>query len=88
MKAVIMAGGKGSRLRPLTWHMPKPMVPLLDRPCMEYISDLLKQHGITEIAVTVQYLPQIIRNHFGDGSEYGVKLHFFEETTPLGTVGP
>ena len=63
------------------------MVPLLDRPCMEYIIDLLKRHGITEIAVTVQYLPQVIRNHFGDGSEYGVTLHYFEEITPLGTAG-
>jgi mannose-1-phosphate guanylyltransferase / phosphomannomutase len=87
MKAVIMAGGKGTRLRPLTWHLPKPMVPLLDRPCMEYSIDLLKRHGITEIAVTVQYLPHVIKNHFGDGSDYGVKLHFFEETTPLGTAG-
>ena len=87
MKAVIMAGGKGTRLRPLTSHLPKPMVPLLDRPCMEYIIDLLKRHGITEIAVTVQYLPQVIRSHFGDGSEYGVSLHYFEEIMPLGTAG-
>lgn len=54
---------------------------------MEYMIELLKKHGITEIAVTVQYLPQIIKNHFGDGSEYGVRLHYFEETTPLGTAG-
>jgi len=87
MKAVIMAGGKGTRLRPLTQHLPKPMVPLLDRPCMEYILDLLRRHGITEIAVTVQYLPQVIRQHFGDGSEHGVQLHYFEELAPLGTAG-
>ncbi|MCF8565738.1 NTP transferase domain-containing protein [Alicyclobacillus tolerans] len=87
MKAVIMAGGKGSRLRPLTWNLPKPMVPLLDRPCMEYIIDLLKRHGITDIAVTIQYLPQAIKGYFGDGSEYGVRLHYFEEETPLGTAG-
>ncbi|GAX88927.1 sugar phosphate nucleotidyltransferase [Effusibacillus lacus] len=87
MKAVIMAGGKGTRLRPLTCHLPKPMVPLLDRPCMEYIIDLLKRHGTTEIAVTVQYLPQMIKNHFGDGTEFGVKLRYFEETSPLGTAG-
>ncbi|MFP3415915.1 sugar phosphate nucleotidyltransferase, partial [Bacillus sp. SIMBA_074] len=61
MKAVIMAGGKGTRLRPLTSHTPKPMVPLLNRPCMEYTIDLLKKHGITEIAVTLQYLPDVIR---------------------------
>ncbi len=87
MKAVIMAGGKGTRLRPLTCRMPKPMVPLLDRPCMEYIIELLKRHGITEIAVTVQFLPQVIKAYFGDGSEFGVNLHYFEETAPLGTAG-
>ncbi|WP_018133139.1 sugar phosphate nucleotidyltransferase [Effusibacillus pohliae] len=87
MKAVIMAGGKGTRLRPLTCHLPKPMVPLLGRPCMEYSIDLLKRYGITEIAITLQYLPQVIKNHFGDGSEYGVRLHYFEETSPLGTAG-
>lgn len=87
MKAVIMAGGQGTRLRPLTNRMPKPMVPLLDRPCMEYIIDLLKKHGITEIAVTLQYLPQVIQQHFGDGSSSGVRLHYFEETAPLGTAG-
>ncbi|MFD0620469.1 sugar phosphate nucleotidyltransferase [Paenibacillus sp. GCM10027629] len=87
MKAVIMAGGKGTRLRPLTMQTPKPMVPLLNRPCMEYIIELLKKHNITEIAVTVQYLPDVIRDYFGDGSEFGVNLHYFEETEPLGTAG-
>lgn len=82
-----MAGGRGTRLSPLTAHLPKPMVPLLDRPCMEYIIDLLKRYGITEIAVTVQYLPQVIKNYFGDGSDFGVQLRFFEESTPLGTAG-
>ncbi|KEO83009.1 hypothetical protein EL26_12015 [Tumebacillus flagellatus] len=87
MKAVIMAGGKGTRLQPLTNRMPKPMVPLLERPCMEYIVDLLKRHGITDIAVTLQYLPDVIKQHFGDGSAHGVRLHYFEEHTPLGTAG-
>lgn len=87
MKAVIMAGGKGTRLRPLTTNTPKPMVPLLNRPCMEYTIELLKRHGITEIAVTLQYLPDAVRNAFGDGSRYGVSLNYFEETTPLGTAG-
>ncbi|MDD3654911.1 MAG: sugar phosphate nucleotidyltransferase [Desulfotomaculaceae bacterium] len=87
MKAVIMAGGKGTRLCPLTCFQPKPMVPLLGRPCMEYIIELLKKHGIYEIAVTLQFLPQVIKNHFGDGAEYGVHLTYFEETTPLGTAG-
>ncbi len=87
MKAVIMAGGKGSRLRPLTCNLPKPMVPLLDRPCMEYMIDLLKMHDFKDIAVTVQYLPQIIMNHFGDGSDFGIHLRVFEEAVPLGTAG-
>lgn len=87
MKAVIMAGGKGTRLRPLTLNTPKPMVPLLNRPCMEYIIELLKRHDIHQIAVTVQYLPEVIRNHFGDGSAYGVELYYAEEDTPLGTAG-
>lgn len=87
MKAVILAGGKGTRLRPLTCHLPKPMVPLLNRPCMEYIVELLRDHGITEIAVTVQYMPEVIRSYFGDGSDWSVRLHYFEETVPLGTAG-
>jgi mannose-1-phosphate guanylyltransferase / phosphomannomutase len=87
MKAVIMAGGKGTRLRPLTCNIPKPMVPLLDRPVMEYAIELLKRHGVTEIAVTVQHLPEVIRQYFGDGSDFGVRLHYFEEDTPLGTAG-
>jgi mannose-1-phosphate guanylyltransferase/phosphomannomutase len=87
MKAVIMAGGKGTRLRPLTANTPKPMVPLLNRPCMEYTIDLLKRHGITQIAVTLQYMPEIIKNYFGDGSRFGVSITYFEETTPLGTAG-
>jgi len=87
MKAIIMAGGKGTRLYPLTCQIPKPLVPLLDRPCMEYMIELLKANGITEIAVTLQYLPKLIKNHFGDGSAYGVNLYYFEETVPLGTAG-
>jgi len=87
MKAVIMAGGKGTRLRPLTCHTPKPMVPLLNRPCLEYAIELLKAHGITEIAITLQYLPDVIKSYFGDGSAFGVSLHYFTEHVPLGTAG-
>jgi mannose-1-phosphate guanylyltransferase/phosphomannomutase len=87
MKAVIMAGGKGSRLRPLTSNTPKPMVPLLNRPCMEYIIELLHRHQITEIGVTVQYLSEVIKNYFSDGSDFHVNLQYFEETNPLGTAG-
>jgi len=87
MKAVILAGGKGSRLRPLTCNKPKPMVPLLGVPCMGYTIDLLRRTGIHDIAVTLQYMPDAIRGHFGDGLEYGVRMEYFEETSPLGTAG-
>ncbi|HEX3031988.1 MAG TPA: sugar phosphate nucleotidyltransferase, partial [Bacillota bacterium] len=87
MKAVIMAGGRGTRLRPLTCNKPKPMVPLLGKPVMEYAIDLLNEHGITDIAVTLQYLPQAITDYFGNGAPWGVKLFYSEEDQPLGTAG-
>lgn len=87
MKAVIMAGGEGSRLRPLTCALPKPMVPVLNRPCMEHTVHLLRQQGIADIAVTLQYLPDEIKSYFGNGREYGVNLNYFTEDTPLGTAG-
>src|SRR4051812_30136249 len=82
-----MAGGEGTRLRPLTSNQPKPMVPIVGKPCMEHIIDLLRRHGIDEIVVTVAYLPQVIRGYFGDGESLGVKLHYSVEETPLGTAG-
>lgn len=87
MKAVIMAGGMGSRLRPLTCSKPKPMVPVLNRPVMEYAVKLLKKHNISDIAVTLQFLPEVIKDFFGNGSQYGVNLAYFEEVSPLGTAG-
>ncbi len=87
MKAVIMAGGEGTRLRPLTCNRPKPMVPIVNKPVMEHIIELLKKYNITDIAVTLQYLPDLIRDYFGDGSEFGVKLRYFVEKTPMGTAG-
>ena len=73
MKAVIMAGGEGTRLRPLTSNAPKPMMPLANGPMMEHIVDLLRRHGFDEIVVTVAFLANHIRNYFGDGSEFGVR---------------
>ena len=87
MKAVIMAGGEGTRLRPITLGLPKPMVPLLGRPVMEHIIGLLKRHGFTDICVTLQYMPQVVTEWFGDGAELGVKLTYFVEKEPLGTAG-
>ena len=87
MKAVVMAGGEGTRLRPLTSNQPKPMVPVAGKPCMEHIIELLRRHGMSDIVVTVAYLPQVIRGYFDDGGEMGVELHYSVEETPLGTAG-
>src|ERR1700760_3549336 len=87
MKAVIMAGGEGPRLRPQTSNLPKPMLPLVGRPMMEHIVSLLRRHGITDIVVTVAFLPNAIRSYFGDGSELGVSMAYATEESPLGTAG-
>jgi mannose-1-phosphate guanylyltransferase/phosphomannomutase len=87
MRAVIMAGGKGTRLRPLTNDIPKPMVKIIDKPVMEHIINLLRKHEITEIAVTLGHMSQCIIDYFGDGSKWDVKLTYFVEDTPLGTAG-
>lgn len=87
MQAVVMAGGEGTRLRPLTCNTPKPMVPILNRPVMEHIINLLKKQGIKDIFVTLYYLPQVIQDYFGDGSEFGVNIKYYIEETPLGTAG-
>ncbi len=87
MKAVIMAGGEGTRLRPLTSQRPKPLTPALNVPIMEHILLLLKHHGITEIIVTLHYLADEIEGYFSDGSEWGVNLIYTVEDTPLGTAG-
>jgi mannose-1-phosphate guanylyltransferase/phosphomannomutase len=87
VKAVIMAGGEGSRLRPLTSNCPKPMMPLANRPMMEYVLDLLVRHGITDVVVTVAYMADTIRNYFGDGSDFGVSIAYSTEEVPLGTAG-
>jgi mannose-1-phosphate guanylyltransferase/phosphomannomutase len=87
MKAVVMAGGEGSRLRPLTSNMPKPLVPVAGRPIMEHILLHLRRHQLRDVVATVQYLGASIRNYFGDGSEQGVALSYSVEDSPLGTAG-
>ncbi len=83
-----MAGGEGTRLRPLTCSLPKPMVPpILNKPMMEHILNLLKRHGITRIASTLWYMPGEIENYFQDGSRFGVEMEYYVETQPLGTAG-
>ena len=87
MKAVVMAGGEGTRLRPMTANQPKPLLPVINRPIMEHVLRLLKRHGFTETVVTVQFLAALIRNYFGDGEELGMSLQYATEEVPLGTAG-
>jgi len=82
-----MAGGEGTRLRPLTCDCPKPMIKLMEKPVMQYALALLKQHGIGDIAVTLGYLPDPIRDYFGAGDDFGVSLRYTAEPSPLGTAG-
>jgi len=87
MKAVIMAGGFGTRLHPLTINQPKPMVPLFNRPIMLHIVDLLKRHGITELVMLLYHQPETIRHFFGDGSEFGVSITYVTPLDDFGTAG-
>jgi mannose-1-phosphate guanylyltransferase / phosphomannomutase len=87
MKAVVMAGGEGTRLRPLTSNQPKPMVTIVGKPCMEHILELLRANGLTDVIVTVAFLPQAIRSYFGDGETLGMEIGYSVEESPLGTAG-
>ncbi|MBI4505205.1 MAG: mannose-1-phosphate guanyltransferase [Chloroflexi bacterium] len=87
MKAVVMAGGEGTRLRPLTVERPKPMVPIANRPVLEHVLALLRRHDVTEVIITLQYMASVIQDYFGDGGDFGVKIHYSVEDVPLGTAG-
>ena len=87
MKAVVMAGGEGTRLRPLTSNQPKPMVPIVGKPCMEHILELLRSHGFEDVIVTVAFLPQAIRSYFGSGESLGMNVEYSVEESPAGTAG-
>jgi len=87
MKAVVMAGGEGSRLRPLTLERPKPMLPVVNRPVLGHILHLLKQHGIVDVVITLQYLAAQIQDYFGDGKALGLNIEYVIEESPLGTAG-
>jgi mannose-1-phosphate guanylyltransferase/phosphomannomutase len=87
MHAVVMAGGEGTRLRPLTTARPKPMVPVVNKPMMEHVLELLLAHRFNELFVTLHYLPDVIRNYFGDGTDFGVRITYSIEEKPLGTAG-
>jgi NDP-mannose synthase len=88
MRAVILAGGKGVRLYPITKVIPKPLVPLGEMPILEIVIRQLEKHGIRRITLAVGYKANLIRAYFGDGSEYGVKIDYSYEAAPLGTAGP
>jgi mannose-1-phosphate guanylyltransferase len=87
MKAVILVGGQGTRLRPLTFNTPKAMVPILNKPFLEYLVLYLKEHDVKDIILTTSYLPDRIQSYFGDGAGSGVHLTYLVEETPLGTAG-
>ncbi len=87
MKAIILAGGYGTRLRPLTNNLPKPMVPIIDKPILEYIVEHLIGHGIKDIIITLGYKPESIVSHFGDGEKWGANIEYVLEEAPLGTAG-
>ena len=82
-----MAGGEGTRLRPMTSNQPKPLLPVANRPVMEHVLRLLRRHGFDETVVTVQFLASLVRTYFGDGEELGMHLRYATEQTPLGTAG-
>lgn len=87
-KAVVLVGGKGTRLYPLTKEMPKALIPVHGRPLLSHLFDLLKRHGIHNVYLCVGHMKEGIKNHFKDGSEYGMHVGYIEEDVPLGTAGP
>src|SRR6266511_179488 len=87
MKAMVMAAGVGTRLRPLTYEMPKPLAPVVNRPIMDHILELLRRNGATEIVANLSYMPEPIRERFGDGSDHGVSIEWSHEEELLGTAG-
>src|SRR5574337_968852 len=87
MKAVIMAGGFGTRLRPLTTSVPKPMIPMAVKPLMEHTVALLKDHGFDDLITLLYFQPDTIERYFGDGSEFGVKMVYAIATEDYGTAG-
>lgn len=87
LKAVLLVGGLGTRLRPLTNDRPKSIVPVVNRPALEHTIAYLKHYGIRDIVITLNYKPEVIENYFGDGEKFGVNLTYFMEDEPRGTAG-
>jgi len=88
MKAVILAGGKGTRLRPLTFSIPKPLLPIAEKPILEIILKNLKKFGITEAVISVGYQGELIKAFCADGARFGLAVKYVDEEKPLGTAGP
>jgi len=86
-QAVILVGGEGTRLRPLSYHMPKSMMPVLNRPFLEHTLAYLKNYGVSDVILTLSYLPEVIQGYLGDGSNLGIRLSYAVEDSPLGTAG-
>ncbi len=86
--AILLAGGRGTRLRPITDEIPKPLVPLHDKPIMEHTLDLLKKFGMQDVILSVGYKGEKIKSYFGDGKRFGLNISYIEETEPMGTGGP
>ncbi|SVC83971.1 uncharacterized protein METZ01_LOCUS336825, partial [marine metagenome] len=84
---MILAAGRGERLRPLTDSIPKTMVPIGDKPLLEHVVRLLSSHGFEELVINLHHLPEVIRDHFGDGSRWGVDIRYSCEEDLLGTAG-
>ena len=87
VRALILAAGEGQRLRPLTLHMPKPMVPVGGRPVLEHLIALLRVHGVQEVAINLHYRPEAIVEHFGDGTAFGTRITYSREEQLLGAAG-
>lgn len=86
--AFLLCGGKGTRLRPITYEMPKALIPVHGKVLLEHTLDLLKRHDINRVLISVGYLKDMIERHFGDGSRFGLDIMYIEESRPLGTAGP
>ncbi|MFH1439712.1 MAG: nucleotidyltransferase family protein [Candidatus Woesearchaeota archaeon] len=85
---LILAGGKGTRLKPITDEIPKPLLPIQGKPVIEYTLDLFKKFGITKVLLSIGYMGNMIKEHFGDGRKYGIEIIYIEEDKPMGTGGP
>lgn len=88
MKAIILAGGRGTRLKPFTYVLPKPLVPVGEEPILAILIRQLREQGIADIVLCVSHMSELIKAYFGDGEKFGVRIRYSREEVPLGTIGP